>query len=352
MRIAIVNDLLLAVEALRRVVSSVPGYQVCWIARDGAEAVRKCTTDRPDLILMDMLMPIMDGAEATKRIMRDCPTMILVVSSTLGGNFAKVFEAMGSGAVDAVKTPTLGKDGDVQGGAPLLVKIAAIAQMRDKSERSALLKSGLLRQSETSDTPMAPAPVPLIAIGASTGGPHAIVEVLTRIPKDLPAATVIVQHITVDFAPGLATWLSEMCQRPVRIARNNDVPRAGDVLIAGTNDHLAMIPGGSLRYTPEPADTPYRPSVDVLFGTLASYWKRPGVAVLLTGMGRDGAKGLLSLKEKGWHTIAQDEKTCVVYGMPAAAAEKGAALRILPLHEIGSSVAHHIGKLASHERLG
>lgn len=163
MRIAIVNDLLLAVEALRRVVSSVPGYQVCWIARDGAEAVRKCMVDRPDLILMDMLMPVMDGAEATKRIMRDCPTMILVVSSTLGGNFAKVFEAMGSGAVDAVKTPTLGKDSDVQGGAPLLVKIAAIAQMKDKSERSAMLKSGQLRQAETTNSEVAPSPIPLIA---------------------------------------------------------------------------------------------------------------------------------------------------------------------------------------------
>ena len=344
MRIAIVNDLLLAVEALRRVVSSVPGYQVSWIARDGAEAVRKCQADRPDLILMDMLMPIMDGAEATKRIMQTCPTTILVVSSTLGGNFSKVFEAMGYGAVDAVKTPALGKDGDVQGGALLLVKIAAIAQMKDKSEQSAILKSGLLRHDENAKPLNAPPAVPLIAIGASTGGPSAIVDVLTRIPKDLRAAVVIAQHITVDFAPGLAAWLAEMCQRPVRVARNNDLPSAGEVLIAGTNDHLAMSSGGSFRYTAEPADTPYRPSVDVLFGTLASYWKNPGVAVLLTGMGRDGAKGLLALKDKGWHTIAQDEKTSVVYGMPAAAAEKGAAIRILPLHEIGESVAHNIRK--------
>lgn len=346
MRIAIVNDLLLAVEALRRVVSSVPGYQVCWIARDGAEAVRKCQSDRPDLILMDMLMPVMDGAEATKRIMQNCSTTILVVSSTLGGNFAKVFEAMGYGAVDAVKTPTLGKDGDTQGGASLLVKIAAIAKMKDKSEQSAILRSDLLRQDDNAKPMPAPPAVPLIAIGASTGGPNAIVEVLTKIPKDLQVAVVIAQHITVDFAPGLAAWLAEMCKWPVRIARNNDVPRAGEVLIAGTNDHLAMISGGSFRYTAEPADTPYRPSVDVLFGTIASHWKKPGIAVLLTGMGRDGAKGLLALKEKGWHTIAQDEKSSVVYGMPGAAAEKGAAVRILPLHEIGESIAHNIRKLA------
>lgn len=346
MRIAIVNDLLIAVEALRRVVSSVPGYEICWIARDGAEAVRKCLADRPDLILMDMLMPVMDGVEATKRIAAECPTSILVVSATLGGNFAKVFEAMGHGAVDAVKTPELGKDGSVLGGTPLLVKIAAIAQMKDKSEQSAQLKAIALRSDATLQVTPAVSKVPLIAIGASTGGPHAIVEVLTRIPKDLPAAIVIVQHITVEFAEGLASWLSAMCQRPVRITVNGDQPRAGEVLIAGSNDHLAMINGGSFRYTPDPIETPYRPSVDVLFGTVASHWKQPGVAVLLTGMGRDGAKGLLTLKQMGWHTIAQDEKTSVVYGMPAAAAEKGAASVILPLQEIGESVTRNIRKLA------
>ena len=228
----------------------------------------------------------------------------------------------------------------------LLLKIAAIAQMKDKSEKSAMLKSGLLRQNENSKSMTAPPTVPIIAIGASTGGLNAIVEVLTRIPNDLHAAVVIVQHITVDFAPGLAAWLAEMCKRPVRIARDSDIPRAGEVLITGTNDHLAMITGGSYRYTAEPTETPYRPSVDVLFGTLASHWRKPGVAVLLTGMGRDGAKGLLSLKEKGWHTIAQDEKTSVVFGMPAVAAEKGAAVRILPVHEIGDSIVHHIRKLA------
>ena len=347
MRIAIVNDLLIAVEALRRVVTSVPGYQICWIARDGAEAVRKCAADRPDLILMDMLMPVMDGVEATKIISAECPTFILVVSATLGGNFAKVFEAMGHGAVDAVKTPELGKDGSVQGGTPLLVKIAAIAQMKDKTEQSALLKSAALRKDETQHTSSSVSKVPLIVIGASTGGPQALVEVLTRIPKDLPAAIAIVQHITVEFAPGLASWLSEMCQRPVRIAVNSDQPRVGEVLIAGSNDHLAMISGGTFRYTPEPVETPYRPSVDVLFGTVASHWRQPGVAVLLTGMGRDGAKGLLTLKQKGWHTIAQDEQTSVVYGMPAAAAEKGAALSILPLNAIGDAVARHICKVGT-----
>ncbi|MBC7815483.1 MAG: response regulator, partial [Planctomycetaceae bacterium] len=234
MRIAIVNDLLLAVEALRRVVSSVPGYQVCWIARDGAEAVRKCKTDLPDLILMDMLMPVMDGAEATRRIMSECPTTVLVVSSTLGGNFAKVFEAMGHGAVDAVKTPELGKDGNVQGGASLLAKIESVTELKDKTERSAQIRSGLIRPVAAHATDDLPT-LPLIAIGASTGGPNALVEVLNRIPKDLRAGIVIAQHITADFATGLASWMAEMCQRTVRIARNNDPPQAGEVLIAGTN---------------------------------------------------------------------------------------------------------------------
>jgi chemotaxis response regulator CheB len=217
--------------------------------------------------------------------------------------------------------------------------------MKGKTERSARISLGP-SSPDVAAHPASSTDVPLIAIGASTGGPNALVTVLNGIPRDLRAAIVISQHITADFATGLASWLAEMTRRSVRIARNHDAPQAGEVLLAGTNDHLAMISGGTFRYTPDPADTPYRPSVDVLFSSLANCWTKPGVAVLLTGMGRDGAKGMLTLKGKGWHTIAQDESTSVVYGMPAAAAENGSARQILPLRDIGDAIARQINHFA------
>ena len=154
----------------------------------------------------------------------------------------------------------------------------------------------------------------------------------------------IVQHIAAEFAPSLAQWLAARCRLPVRTARNGDTPAAGIVLVAASNDHLELAPDLSLRYTATPMDYPYRPSVDVLFTSAGTVWPRPGVAVLLTGMGSDGAEGMSRLRALGWHTIAQDESTCVVYGMPKAAAEKRAAVEMLPLPQIGMAVAARVNQ--------
>ena len=180
---------------------------------------------------------------------------------------------------------------------------------------------------------------PLVAIGSSTGGPNALADVLASLPKDFDAAVVIVQHIDAAFAPGLAHWLAEHSGRRVTLARPGDRPSAGRVLIAGTNDHVVMDPDQTLRYTDQPRDLSYRPSVDVFFKTLAANWPGTGVAALLTGMGRDGAAGLLGLKNAGWTTIAQDEASSVIWGMPRAAVELQAASLVLPVSEIGAAVA-------------
>lgn len=339
MRIAIVNDLRIAVEALKRVLSTVPEYQIAWVAFDGAEAVEKCIADPPDLILMDLLMPRMDGVEATRQIMARSPCAILVVTATVTGNAGKVFEAMGHGALDAVNTPILGAQGDPEGGSRLLAKIATLRKLIGKSSTSATPKASM---------PSSRMP-PLLAIGSSTGGPQALAAVLSRLPSDLPAAVVIVQHVDEQFASGLAEWLNGQTRLPVKLATAHTVPEAGVVAIASTNDHLILQSNLAFAYTAEPREYPYRPSVDTFFQSVARHYRGGGVGVLLTGMGRDGAEGLLALRMRGWHTIAQDQTTSVVYGMPKAAAELGAAIEILPLQEITASCLRHL-PLASARR--
>jgi two-component system response regulator WspF len=342
MRIAIVNDLALAREVLRRLVVSVPGYSVAWTANDGDEAVKKAAADRPDLILMDLVMPVMDGVEATRRIMAQSPCPILLVTSTVTGNFNMVYKAMGHGGLDAVNTPTLGPNGTVQDGEGILARIAKLAREQQSPPRTAADADFPTATGSGSPIKSGTALPPVVAIGASTGGPEALVGILKALPPNFPACVPIIQHIAADFAPGLAQWLQGHCSLPVRLAREGDELKPGTVLLAGSNDHLILRPDQRLAYTAEPKDYPYRPSVTVFFNSLAAAWPRPGVAVLLTGMGSDGARGLLRLRQLGWETITQDQVSCIVYGMPRAAAEIGAASQILPLAQIPAAILDRV----------
>jgi two-component system, chemotaxis family, response regulator WspF len=336
-RIAIVNDMAMAMEALRRVLISVPGYRLVWVARDGAEAVEKCKQDTPDLILMDLMMPVMDGVEATRRIMAQSPCGILVVTATLEGHFAKVFEALGAGALDVVQTPFLAGNGQVNGRAALKFKLAALGR----------LVSGDSGQKPRGSAPAEPqtgsaSSNRLIAIGASAGGPAALAAILGCLPRDFPAAIVIIQHVDPQFVPMMAGWLNEQSALSVGIARQGDRPKANTALIAGTNDHLVFVSPQSLGYTPEPLECCYRPSIDVFFESTIRHWKGEFTGVLLTGMGRDGARGLKAMRDAGSLTIAQNAATCAVYGMPKAAAELNAAVRILPVNEIANELIHFV----------
>ncbi|KAB0662567.1 chemotaxis response regulator protein-glutamate methylesterase, partial [Burkholderia territorii] len=185
----------------------------------------------------------------------------------------------------------------------------------------------------------------LVAIGASAGGPTALTALLRALPADFPAALVIVQHVDQAFALGMAEWLDGYTRLPVRVAREGSVPRAGEVLLAATNDHLYMSPRGVLGYTRHPAETPYRPSIDVFFNSVADGWQGDALGVLLTGMGRDGALGLKAMRAKGCYTIAQDEATSAVYGMPKAAAAIGAASAILPLERIAPQLISRVTRM-------
>jgi two-component system response regulator WspF len=328
-RIAIVNDMALAVEALRRALKTAPQHTLAWIARDGAEAVRRCAEDRPDLILMDLIMPVMDGVEATRQIMAANPCAILVVTATVDGATTRVFEALGVGALDAVNTPTL----TGEGAAGLLAKIGKLGVLIGDSAQPGA--SGGPFATATVTTRAQPT---LCAIGASAGGPAALAKVLKNFTAETRVAFVVIQHLDESFAGGLATWLGGQLALPVRLARDGEAPTPGAVLLPSRGDHLVLTPEGGLAYRVEPAACAYRPSVDEFFASVAAHWRGPGAGVILTGMGRDGAKGLKAMREARFPTFAQDRATCAVYGMPKAAAELGAAEKILPLTEIGPAL--------------
>ena len=336
MKIAIVNDLPAVAEALRRAVVSRPEHQVIWLARDGGEAVAMCSKATPDLILMDIIMPGMDGIEATRRIMAATPCAILVVTFNVGANSARVFEAMAQGALDAVDTPSLGVGNLRESAAGLLAKIDTIGKLI--GERTSPITGKRVRSS-----PAQPNEKRLVAIGSSAGGPAALVKVLSGLPRDFAAATVIVQHVDQQFAGGMADWLSQSSTLPVRVAQEGDRLENGVVLLAGTGDHLVFKGPDRLGYAAEPKEYIYRPSVDVFFESVNLYWSGAVVGILLTGMGRDGALGLKALRARGHHTIAQDQGTSAVYGMPKAAAALDAAVEILPLENIAAKLIHAVG---------
>jgi two-component system response regulator WspF len=335
MRIAIANNNVAAADILRSVVSSQPGYKIAWTASNGAEAVRNAAHDKPDLILMDLDLPVMGGLQAIQVIMKDNPCAILIVTDEVAKNTSKVFEAMGRGALDAQSTPVIDRGGNIKGGEELLKKIAVIERLIGKEKLNGknelTVKKGVYKSYPS-----------MIAIGSSTGGPKALTEIVSHMPDVVNVPVVIIQHVDMQFVNGLADWLANHTKLKVTLAKEGMCPEVNTIYIAGTNDHLVMGKDLAFHYVVEPKDNPYRPSVDAFFLSVAQYWHGKGVAVLLTGMGRDGAQGLLALRKSGWHTIAQDEKTSVVYGMPKAAAQIDAAKEILPIEKIAEAVMRQI----------
>lgn len=345
LKVAIANDTLIALEILRRVIETDPYYELLWTAKNGAEAIALCQQQRPDIMLMDLLMPGIDGVAATRQIMAQSPCAILLVTGSVEGNTSKVFEAMGQGALDVVGTPKVGLQSDNLAAAalPLLTKMDTVSAYIGKPVRGRFSRA---TRQQTSRLPKAPE---LIVIGASTGGPKAIAEVLRALPAHHSAAIVVVQHLDAQFVPGFVQWLDGQVKLPVSLVRAGDQPSSGTVMIADGAQHLSIDANCTFRYhsrSGHPDDVLqnseaaanqqfiYCPSVDIFFQSVARYWPNPGKAVLLTGMGADGAAGMSHLQTAGWHTIAQSEASCAVYGMPKAAIARGAAKQILSLSKI------------------
>jgi two-component system chemotaxis response regulator CheB len=337
LRVLVVEDSLTIRKRLIDVLRSAPDFEVVAEAADGSQAIELCTIHRPDVVTMDMMLPGIDGLGATEHIMAHCPTPILVVSSSFNrGELFRTYDALSAGAVDMIEKPT-GEEAPGVWEQAFLAALRIVARIRVITHPRARLGARSAAVGSISG-PNSKAPS-LIAIGASTGGPSALVDVLGGLPKALSVPVLVVLHIGAPFAGAFAGWLSQQIGWDARYAVGGERlgSLAGRIVLAPPDRHLVM-QGGTLLLTDGPERHSCRPSVDVLFESLVT--ESPGVAAcLLTGMGKDGALGLLALRRGGALTIAQDEATSIVYGMPREAALIGGASRVLPLPRIAGALA-------------
>jgi two-component system, chemotaxis family, protein-glutamate methylesterase/glutaminase len=342
-RVLLVEDSLTVRKRLGEVLSTDPGFEVVGEAEDGKEAIELCQELHPDVITMDMMLPLMSGLAATEYIMAYCPTPILIVSSSTNrGELFKSYEALAAGAVDMLEKPN-GKESDGSWERKFISTLRVVSRIRvithPRGRLGALCQPQVQLQ-RMHFPPTCRGQFKLIAMGASTGGPSAIVEVLRGMPATLPVPILLVLHINEPFGVAFADWLDGQTEWRVKYARNGEPigSTGGRVLMAPPGSHL-VVRDGRLHLTLDPELHSCRPSVDVLFRSVARECGSGAAACLLTGMGRDGASGLLDVRNAGGFTIAQDEATSVVYGMPREAALLGAAERVLPLGEIGATLA-------------
>jgi len=341
-RVLVVEDSLTVRKRLCEVLGRDGEIEVVGEAEDGRRAIELARDLRPDAITMDMMLPAMSGLSATEYIMAYQPTPILIVSSSTNrGELFKTYEALAAGAVDVLEKP--GPDED---GGPwerrLVAAVKLVARIRViRHPRARLAAFGATSVHGRTDRAFPPAPRrdKAVAIGASTGGPGAIVEVLRSLPPAFTAPILLVLHINEPFGRAFADWLDGQTPRGVRYPRDGErlEDARGWVVIAPPGRHL-VVRDGLLRLTDEPERHSCRPSVDVLFESVARELGGAATACLLTGMGRDGAAGMLAIRRAGGLTIAQDEATCVVFGMPREAVALGAAEQVLPLGEIGPAL--------------
>lgn len=334
MKVAIVHGSAAVSGALRRILETGGGCRVVWTAAAAEEALAHCRSDEPAVVLVDAALLGAALAELTRDLLRDGAGAVVVLTDPRTPRPDRVFEAMGAGALDVVPAPTVGADGRLEGSDEIVRKVRNVARVVGTAlETAPIARSPRVARGRPEALP------PLVAIGASTGGPAALVAVIGSLPAAFPGAVVAVQHVDAQFSADLALWLGGQVALPVHEAGAGHRPAAGKVLLAGGDRDLVLGADLILQQRRPRDGSFYHPSVDVFFASLAQHWPDRGVAALLTGIGRDGAEGLLALRRTGWHTMAQDEATSVVHGMPRAAAELGAAVEVLPLHEIGPAIA-------------
>ena len=363
-RILVVDDSPFMRKSLQKMLEEAPDLRVVATARDGIDALEKIQEHKPDLVTLDIEMPRMDGLTCLKRIMAEHPMPVLMVSSLTQEGAQATLDALSLGALDFIpkesgfaslsilqiqhdlqekvrrlaSSPRFHKAPQVPpaGSAPTAAPTAAPAKPAPAAAAKAPLHSG----SALGSSPQAE----LLVIGSSTGGPKALQDILPTLPASLPVPCLIVQHMPSTFTKPFADRLDGLCQVHVKEAEQGEPLKAGTVYIAPGGIHMtygARGPKGCIELSAEPVSSLHRPSVDVLFLSISELFRGQVLAGILTGMGSDGAKGMEQLKKKGAHTLAESEDSCVVYGMPRAAVEKGCVDLVAPLADIPGHLRRH-----------
>jgi two-component system chemotaxis response regulator CheB len=338
-RVLVVDDSptsrLLLVEILR----ADDRIEVVGQAADGVEAVEMVKRLRPDIVTMDVQMPRLDGFGATKRIMVEAPTPILITTSVDPRALSVSLEAIRMGALAVQAKPgdprAPGFDEEARELVRQVKAMSRVKVVRHFEPEPARAPVG----TTSSVAALHDAPAEVVAIAASTGGPAAIHRILTTLPADFPLPILVVQHISRGFAPGFASWLDKASPLVVKLAEDGEPLRPGTVYVGVDDYHLCVSPSRRIRLSPAPAVGGFRPAGTVLFESVATAFGRCAVAVILTGMGRDGVDGLRAIRRGGGRTIAESEATAVIYGMPGAAVQAGLADFILPLDEVCAAMS-------------
>lgn len=359
-RVLIVDDSTVVREVLKDIFKD-SGIEVVGEAVNGMEAVEKTRELKPNLITMDVMMPVMDGLTAVEKIMAYSPTPILVLAASTNRRDVNIaFEAIRLGALDVMEKPvSMTRDSfgamrdELVSKIKLLSNIKVISHLRGKRSKAPIIttdeqgKPFEPRKVEPVSEPYQDGMV--VAIGASTGGPKAVMNLLSSIPENIPAPILLTQHIGQSFTEGFVDWLAKASSLDVREATEGERLKAGTVVVAPGDAHLTFR-RNKIVFDDSPPVNSCKPSVDVMFKSVAEAFGSRAIGVLLTGMGRDGADGLKAIKDANGRTLVQDKETSVIYGMPKAAVDAGAAERVLPLNEIPNEILRLVETGAYPER--
>ncbi|HET89193.1 MAG TPA: chemotaxis-specific protein-glutamate methyltransferase CheB [Chloroflexi bacterium] len=350
-RVLVVDDSAVVRQILVSMLETEPGFEVVGQAQDGEEAVRLTTRLRPDVITMDIRMPRVDGLEAIKQIMSTTPTPIVVVAASVyepDRNIA--FAAIEAGALTVVEKPSgITPRAYEAARGQLVTTIRLMSDVQVVTLRPRYRPAEAVQKPDVEKLILAPAHPELIAIAASTGGPGVLREIFTALPGDLSIPIVTVQHITPGFAQGFVQWLDGETELKVSIAQDGERVREGSVLVAPDDMHLTVATGGIVRLDRSDPVKGQRPSATRLFDSVAKVYGSVAIGIVLTGMGDDGADGLENLRRAGGHIIAQDEESCVVFGMPKAAIERGVVDRVMSPQKIASVLEYFDGQHKSRQ---
>lgn len=337
-RVLVVDDSLTARKHLMEVLAADPGFEIVGEGTNGKDAIELCQRLKPDVITLDMVMPVMSGLTATEYIMAYCPTPILIVSASVNRKDAlRTLDALAAGAVDVLDKPSADSAGDPPWTRRFLSAVRVASRVRVVTRPRPV---GGAEAAEIA-APAVDGQYRFVAIGASTGGPQALMEILRGLPADFSLPILLVVHLDARFDASFRDWLDSLGGPPVRHAEDSmPLPKPGTrgVWLAPADRHL-IVDAGKLRLSAAPERNSCRPSVDALFESVAREGGAQAIGCLLTGMGVDGAAGLAAMREAGAMTLAQNEATSVIFGMPGAAIARGAAVRVLALDEFAPTLA-------------